>query len=150
MVRTPQLSDAEWKVMNAVWAHGRGVTARNVLEAVADETGWAYTTVKTMMDRLVDKDVLVGRRDGNTTTYTARLTRGAARRRAAESLLHKAFDGAAGPLVHYLVSQEELSPDEREELRRMLQEQEAADEAQRSGAARKSGPHNAGSRGDTP
>ena len=119
-----QLSETEWKVMNVVWQHTGPVSARAVLDEVGAETGWAYTTVKTMMDRLVDKGVLSGQLKGNTVLYTARLSRNQARRDAARGLISKAFDGAAGPLVHYLISAEKLSDDEREELREMLARQE--------------------------
>ncbi len=120
------LSDAEWKVMDAVWAHRGPVSAREVLGAVGEETGWAYTTVKTMLDRLVEKGAVGAERAGKTTRFQARVTRRVARRAAARSLLDKAFGGAAGPLVHHLVRSERLSLEEREELRRMLDDTEAA------------------------
>ena len=50
-----QLSDAEWKVMHAVWALRGAVTVRQVHEHLDAETGWAYSTVKTLMERLVEK-----------------------------------------------------------------------------------------------
>lgn len=120
----PHLSDAEWRIMNAVWHCAEPLSARRVLEEVEDDTGWAYTTVKTMMDRLVDKGALNGRLVGNTMAYTARLSRAQARGDAARSLVSKAFDGAVGPLVHYLVTAEELSDEERDELRSMLERQD--------------------------
>lgn len=120
----PNLSDAEWRIMNAVWRCTEPVSARRVLEEVEAATGWAYTTVKTMMDRLVDKGALEGRRVGNAIAYTARLSRAKARGDAARSLVTKAFDGSVGPLVQYLVTAEELSDEEREELRAMLERQQ--------------------------
>ena len=50
-----RLSEAEWRVMNVVWAQAP-VSTRDVLERVEDETKWAYTTVKTVLDRLVTKN----------------------------------------------------------------------------------------------
>ena len=119
-----ELSDAEWKVMNAVWAHRLGVTARDVMDAVEGKTGWAYTTVKTMLDRLTVKGALSTEREGKILRFRARITRGAARQAAARGLLERAFAGDAGPLVHHLVRSERLSEDERNELRRMLDAQE--------------------------
>ena len=51
----PELTDAEWKVMNAVWDRSP-TTVREVHGALSASTVWAYTTVKTLMERLVKKE----------------------------------------------------------------------------------------------
>ena len=116
-----QLSEAEWKIMNRVW-QDHPATARVVLEAVVDETGWAYTTVKTMMNRLVDKGVLGEKKRNGTSEYEPLLTKRRARAAALRALLDRAFDGAMGPMVSYLVEDEKLSKRDREELKRILGE----------------------------
>jgi BlaI family penicillinase repressor len=120
----PNLSPTEWQLMNAIWASRGATTVRDVHDALAPDTGWAYTTVKTMMDRLVDKGVLSVTREGRTAHYRASLTRSRARRSAARNLLDRAFDGAAAPLVQELLRSRALSPGERDELRRMLDDLE--------------------------
>jgi len=121
--RRPDLTDAEWKIMRLAW-ESRRVTAREVCDALEGETGWAYTTVKTLMDRLVAKRALEARLEGNTTRYVAALSRTKARRSAVKSLLDRAFDGAFAPLVHFLVEREKLTEEERAELLRMIEESE--------------------------
>ncbi|MEM7199065.1 MAG: BlaI/MecI/CopY family transcriptional regulator [Planctomycetota bacterium] len=116
-----RLSDGEWTVMNAVW-RGAPATAREVLERIAADTGWAYTTVKTMLDRLVAKGALTAEKAGNTRRYAPRITRPEARRSALRALLDRAFDGTFGGLVHHLMAEETLSARDREELARMLAE----------------------------
>jgi BlaI family penicillinase repressor len=118
------LSDAEWTIMNAVWA-GAPATAREVLDRVA-ETEWAYTTVKTMLDRLVEKGVLRAAPRGNALAFEPAVTRGQARRSALRSLLDRAFDGAFGSLVQHLVAEEKLSRKERQRLAELLAEAEQA------------------------
>jgi len=115
------LSEAEWRIMNRVWEKSPA-TARDVLEAVEAETGWAYTTVKTMMNRLVDKGVLRERKRDNTSWYEPKLTRRRARGAALKALLDRAFGGAVGPMMSHLVDDEKLWRKERAELRRMLEE----------------------------
>jgi BlaI family penicillinase repressor len=118
-----ELTDAEWKVMNAVWEHAPA-TARTVCDALAGSTGWAYTTVKTFMERLVEKGALVGRRQGASDVYSPVLPRTQARRNALRALLARAFGGGVAPLVHHLLGEERLSEGERGELRRLLEETE--------------------------
>ena len=78
-----KLTDAEWLLMKVVWQRTPFPTsARDVHEQVEPETGWAYTTVKTMMNRLVEKGVLKARLRANTTLYTEVLSRDEAQRTA--------------------------------------------------------------------
>lgn len=116
-----RLTDAEWTVMNALWNRAPA-SARDILEAVEVETGWAYTTVKTLLSRLATKGAVQSRRRANTILFEARITREQARRSAVRSLLEKAFDGAFGSLVQHMVTQERLSRSEREKLAAMLRE----------------------------
>src|SRR5262245_32056649 len=115
----PRLSDAEWTAMRALWERSPA-SARDVLEVVGPATGWAYTTVKTVLDRLVEKGALKTRKRANVLFYEPRITREAARATAVRSLLERAFDGAFGSLVHHMLSEERLSARERAELRALL------------------------------
>ncbi len=126
-----KLTDAEWKVMDAVWTEasdgesvGSSVTARSVLDRVRNDTDWAYTTVKTIMSRLVDKGVLDARMRGNTSVYSPRVTREESQRSEVEGVLDRAFGGTLAPFMHFLVSGRDLSDSEREALRRALDEHE--------------------------
>jgi len=115
------LSDAEWKVMSVVWDHN-AVGAREVLDALEPDTGWAYTTVKTMLARLTEKGALSEHKEGNRSVYQPRLSREDARRSAVRSLLDKAFDGAFGSLFHYLVDDGKLSKRDRAQLEAVLRQ----------------------------
>ncbi len=114
--------------MNALWRESPA-TARIVLEKVQAETGWAYSTVKTVLSRLVEKGALAVNMRANTSVYTPNVTREDARQEAVDTLLERAFDGAFGSLLQHLVVREKLSVADRERLERMLQnldEQEKA------------------------
>ena len=117
-----KLTEAEWKVMNIVWEK-TPVSARDVLEAVEDETKWAYNTVKTILNRLVVKDALSVRLRANTNLYEPLVTREDARRSEVNTLMNRAFEGAFGPLVHFLLHDRKLSEKDKTELRKMLDEE---------------------------
>jgi BlaI family penicillinase repressor len=112
------LTEAEWKVMRSLWEKAPS-TAREVSDRL--ETGWAYTTVKTFLDRLARKGAVRARRRGGATVYTPALKEADARRAAVRALATRAFDGAVAPMVHFLVGR--LSPRERAEVRRLLEEE---------------------------
>lgn len=119
-----RLSETEWKVMNSVWSRGRA-TARDVHDELLPDTGWAYTTVKTMLTRLADKGAVTVSKEGNASVYEPAVTRDDARHSAVRGLLDRAFDGAFGPFLHHLLNEEKLSKRDRAELRRMLDEEES-------------------------
>jgi BlaI family transcriptional regulator, penicillinase repressor len=116
-----RLSDAEWTVMRAVWNRAPA-SAREVLDEVGEETGWAYTTVKTLLARLVEKGALSEVRQANINIYEPRITRHEARGSALRSLLDRAFDGTFGSLFQHLIKQERLSARDVQALERMLHE----------------------------
>ena len=119
-----RLSDAEWTVMQAVWNRAPA-SARDVLDEVGDETGWAYTTVKTLLARLVEKGALSEGRQANINIYEPRITRNEARGSALRSLVDRAFDGTFGSLFQHLIKEERLSARDVHTLGRMLEEIES-------------------------
>jgi BlaI family transcriptional regulator, penicillinase repressor len=70
-----RLGELERRVMDTLWAEpGRELTGRDVTDALAD---FAYTTVATVLERLVHKGLVHRRMDGRTIRFTAIGTRGA-------------------------------------------------------------------------
>jgi BlaI family penicillinase repressor len=115
----PRISDAEWTVMRALWERSPA-SARDVLEAAGPATGWAYSTVKTLLDRLVAKKAVRTKKRANVLFYEPRLSQEDARASAVRSLVERAFEGAFGSLVQHMLAGERLTPRERSELRALL------------------------------
>jgi BlaI family penicillinase repressor len=118
-VSGPQISDAEWEVMKAVW-DAQPVPASDVVERLGREQGWAPRTVKTMLNRLVGKGALTYAVDGKRFLYSAKVNRDACVRRESRSFLSRVFDGSVAPAVVHLLSHAKLSDDELKQLRQIL------------------------------
>jgi BlaI family penicillinase repressor len=114
-----KLTEPEWIIMNALWDK-HPAKARDVVERLPSSVGWAYTTVKTMLDRLVEKRAVKKSKRGNIGLYEPVVSRRQARRTALKMLLDQAFDGAFGPMMHFLADDEYLSAEERKELIKIL------------------------------
>jgi BlaI family penicillinase repressor len=123
-----ELTEAEWAVMKVVWQR-QPCSAGDVQEALADDRGWAYSTVKTTMDRLVKKGILSLTRVRNVQLFQARLSRTDAARGEFRRLLDRAFDGAVAPMVNHLVAHENLSADDLAALRRLIDSADHRDQA---------------------
>ena len=119
-----ELTKAEWKLMNALWDGPWPATAREVAKRLPPDTTWAYTTIKTMLTRLVEKEALSEHKRGNLSFYEPLLTKRKARMAALRGVVEDAFEGAFGPLMHFLVEQEALSHAERRRLMEALGEDE--------------------------
>lgn len=113
------LTDAEWAIMDVVWEH-EPCAAGTVQEALAESHGWAYSTVKTTMDRMVAKGLLATHAIRNLNLFTALISRNSARRGELRQTLRRAFDGATTPMLQFLVEEEELSDGELDELRKLI------------------------------
>ncbi len=123
-----KLTEAEWQIMNALWQK-HPATARQIMERLGGRVNWAYTTIKTMLTRLAEKDAVGEVKQGNTSVYEPLVSQQKARLSAFRSLLDQAFDGAVGPLVHFLAEEKQLTAKERTELRKIL-ESEAEDKGE--------------------
>jgi BlaI family penicillinase repressor len=115
-----RISEAEWKVMQVVWER-REVTAAEVIAALA-QTRWRHRTVRTLLARLVDKGVLATGADGNRYVYRPLVSRGKCVRDESRSFLQKVFAGDAAQLLAHFVRGSDISPEQIEELKRLLDE----------------------------
>lgn len=115
------LTDAEWKVMKAVWDLEK-TNVREVFESLRESEGWAYNTVRTLMERLAAKEFLKTKKIGNMYFYTPARSRGTVSAQALWDFVDKVFDGAAGPLVSYAVREKKLTSEELKALRKLLDE----------------------------
>jgi BlaI family transcriptional regulator, penicillinase repressor len=120
MSKPGELTKAEWTVIQAVWEH-EPCTATEVQEKLSKATGWAYSTVRTLMDRMVGKDILSSEKVRNATLYRSRMTRTQAQRSEALSTLKQAFNGALTPMVQCLIDSGKVSEDELAELEVLIQ-----------------------------
>ena len=117
-----KLTKAEWQIMNALW-RDNPATARELMKRLPSRISWAYTTIKTMLNRLVDKKVVAEQKNGNTSFYKPLVTQKKAQSSAFKSLLDQAFNGATGPLVHFLIEEQKLSKKQRQEILNVLQKE---------------------------
>ena len=116
-----KLTNSEWQIMNSLWEK-HPATARGIAGRLPEEVKWAYTTIRTLLARLVTKGAVNEYKEGNTSLYEPILTRDKARRSAVKTLVNQAFDGAFGPLVQFLVDDPNLSKKQRQALTKALQE----------------------------
>lgn len=91
-----------------------------VVQALVPSTGWQDKTVKTLLNRLLQKGALKHTRDGRRYLYSPAVSRDDYLNQESRGLIDRLFNGRVAPLVAHFREQEELSPDDVAELRRLL------------------------------
>jgi predicted transcriptional regulator len=124
---TADLAKAEWSVMEALWARATG-TATEMQRDLAETRGWAYSTVKTMLDRLVEKGYVKSRRVGNVYEYSPKIKRKSVVARIIDDVYDRVLEGSLEPLMDRLLKAGRLSRQDSEQLRGMLDQYDEGQE----------------------
>lgn len=123
MPKAPKISDAEWSVMDVIW-NGAPITANQVVEALSARSGWNPRTIKTMLNRLTRKGALKYESEGNRYIYRPAVSRESCVRGESRSFLQRVFGGNVGPMLAHFVEDAKLTPQQIEELRKLLNQKE--------------------------
>ena len=119
MKNLPGISESEWQVMRVLWASAP-LTGNEVVKALADSTAWSPKTIKTLLNRLVKKKALGFEKQGRSYSYYPLVEEADCARAETRSFLKRVYGGALQPMLSHFLESESLSPEELDELRRIL------------------------------
>jgi BlaI family penicillinase repressor len=117
----PQISEAELVVMRVIWNQSPA-TANQVVEALRDQTRWKPKTIHTLLSRLTRKKALTHTRQGREYLFRPLVAAADYAHAASRSFLGRVFGGEIAPFLACFLEREDLSADEIQELRRLLDE----------------------------
>ena len=98
----------EIEIMNAIWNlqdqdEDANISVSHIVEALGNnEVERAYTTIKTVMDRLVSKDILVRYKDGKKFFYRSAVDRDEAAKKAVEDVAGQFFSGSYSAMLRFI------------------------------------------------
>jgi predicted transcriptional regulator len=95
----------EMLCLRALWTLRQG-NVREVRTLVAESRPLAYTTIMTVLERLVRKGKLKRRKAGRAFVYSPEASRDAMRRAAIRELVDSLFDGSEDDLIRFLRGEE--------------------------------------------
>jgi len=121
-----RLTAAEWKVMKIVWRR-KSCSSRDVYEEARQEYGWAPTTTKTLLRRLVEKSHLSVTPVGTSYLYRPARPAWQSLAGAADTLLENTLEGMDGKLLAYMVKKSRLTPDDLAQLRAIIDDHATAE-----------------------
>lgn len=118
-----KLTEAEWSVLQVLW-EGKRFSLGEVVEALRPITGWSRNTVHTYLTRMENKELVLIDRTSEPHGYAAAVSREECARQERTALLNKVYGGVVGDLVTAFLKESSITSQERERLRKLLDDME--------------------------
>lgn len=127
MPQIPDLSKAEYDVLRVLWRL-KEASVREVHDRLEADTGWAYTTTKTVMDRMAAKGLLDRANQHGAFVYRPLVSRAAGLARFVRFFADRVVERDLGAVLGLFRDSEALSREELAELERLVREDDAPGE----------------------
>ena len=114
-----RISFAESVLMEVLWRKSP-VPSEEIAAEVCEANGWTPSTVRTLLNRLLNKGAVEAVRKGRQYLYRPRLERSAYVLAESRGLLDRLFDGRVSPLVAHLSEHQTLSAEDVAELKSLI------------------------------
>jgi predicted transcriptional regulator len=119
--KSSSLTDAELRLMEALWDKGSGTVA-DVVASLPDNVPLAYSTVLTTLRILENKGYLRHTTNGRAFVYEPIVARHQARESAVTHLLKRFFEGSPELLMLNLIESKKIDAKELKRLRKRIEE----------------------------
>jgi len=122
----PMPTDAELAILRVLWERGPS-TVRQVQETLERDRPTGYTTALKMLQIMTEKGLVQRNATERTHVYRARRSEQQTQRQLVGDLLERAFDGSAARLVMQALATRRATPEELDEIRRLLDQHAGGD-----------------------
>jgi len=125
--KIPRIAESEWRVMKILWKKSP-LTASEIIEHLKETTQWNPRTVKTLLNRLVNKGALSFNKEGRLYHYYPAVSESECARVESKSFLNRVYDGALQPMLAAFIEDQDLSPETIKELKQILDKEKGKEE----------------------
>ncbi|KEZ46994.1 MULTISPECIES: penicillinase repressor BlaI [Metabacillus] len=115
----PSISESEWEIMNVLWDKAPR-TASDIISSLQESSNWKPKTIRTLLDRLVQKDVVGVNKNLRVYTFYPLYTQEECQRAETESFINRIYGGTLKSMLVQFIQEDTLSDDDINELRFML------------------------------
>jgi predicted transcriptional regulator len=123
MQKPNEISKTEFEVLDALW-QGHPASASDIIQRLNQQKVWHEKTVKTLLSRLVKKQVIDFDKQQRSYLYYPLLERSAYTNNESQSLVSRLFNGKVAPLVAGFADNNSLTKQDVDELKTLIQEWE--------------------------
>ena len=121
MKKLPKISESEWLVMRVLWSKSP-LAAQEVFEQLDGKTKWKPKTVKTLIDRLVNKGAVKYEKNGRRYMYYPAVERDECITTERKSFVKRVYGGITKPMLAAFLEDAELSANDIAELKDILEQ----------------------------
>jgi BlaI family transcriptional regulator, penicillinase repressor len=115
--RVAEIAASDWAIIKVVWEL-EPCSAGTVQEYLHSSRKWAYSTVKTLMERMVKKGFLSSKKTKNVTRYSATISENDAKRLEIAKTAKRAFDDDPASMVKFMLENTNLPIEKLDKLRK--------------------------------
>ena len=126
MTKSYKPSELEYAILQALWSLGPA-TVREVHTRLSETREIGYTSVLKTLQIMTEKRLVLRDERERAHVYTPAFSESAAQGNILTDLMQRVFDGSAQHLVLRALQVKPATPEERAEIRRMLDEMEKED-----------------------
>lgn len=119
MREIPKISNAEWEVMKIIWNHSE-ITSINIMQELKDKVEWKPATVKSLINRLLNKNAIGFNKLCNEYLYYPLVSEDECIKLESQSFIDKVFDGSIKSMLLNFARSEQLSQTDINELKKIL------------------------------
>lgn len=119
MKKIPTISESEWEVLKVLWKKSPQ-TASEITSSLSAQTNWKPKTVRTLLDRLTEKEVVGVDKNQRIYTFYPLYSQEKCQRVKTESFVKRFYDGALKSMLVQFIQDEDLSEEDIKELRSIL------------------------------
>ncbi len=121
MKSIPSISESELEIMKLLWKSSP-LSANEIEVLLSDKINWSQPTIKTFINRLLNKKAIKFEKSGRKYLYYPLVTYDEYVKQENKFFLKKVYDGAIGMLFSKFLEEETLSDQEIEKLQKILEE----------------------------
>lgn len=118
-----KLTEAEWAVLQVLWEKGP-CPLGEIVSALEGTRRWRRNTVHTYLTRMEAKGLVIIDKSREPHFYDAAVQRDDCTREARTAFLETVYGGAAGDLIAAFLKESQITPEERDRLRDLLDHME--------------------------
>lgn len=124
-----KISEAEWVIMKILWNSNpeNGFTLGDIVKKLGPDNKWSYTTIRTLIVRLINKDVIKADTNTGVYRYFANISKDECVQDEVNSFISRIFDNSPSKFIATLVNDVELDETERDEIYKILSDIKAKD-----------------------
>jgi len=121
MYEIPKITNAEWEIMKIIWTNPE-ISSIKIIQELKDKSEWKPATVKTLINRLLNKNVIGFNKLGYEYLYFPLVSEEECIKSESKSFVNRVFNGSIKSMLLTFAQSEEISETDIAELKNILEQ----------------------------